>query len=165
MKKARWLLAHLEETIACAMFALMVVMVGLNVIARFIFSKSFSFTEEIAYLGFAYSVFFGVCVVFKNNAMIAVDFIVDKMPQQVQRCINVLNYLLLTVFNMVMVYYSVILASQAWIRPTASLRIPYTFMDLPAVCCFGLMTFHSLRFLIKSIRGEDIKSAAIEERA
>lgn len=164
-QKLKWAGKHFEEIVSCAGFTLMLVMVTINVFARYVFSRSFSFTEELSYLGFNYSVFFGMCILYKNCGMISIDIVVDRLPKAAQRVVQTLTYLLLTAGNAIMVYYSGKLALEAWVRPTAALRIPYTFIDAAAVFAFIILTFYSIRFLIHVLQGRELKTTSLEERA
>lgn len=154
-----------EMYIASVGFVVMCLAIIVNVFSRFVLSKSFAWAEEVSYLGFAYTVFFGVCTLFKNQSMIAIDVIVDRLPKTARRIVHIINFIILAVGNAVLTYYSFILTVQAWVRPTAALRIPYTFMDLPALVGFFVMFLYSLRFLYWSIIGKEYAEASVESRA
>lgn len=154
-----------EMYIACVGFIIMCLAIIVNVIARFIFSKSFAWAEEVSYLGFSWSVFMGICTLYKNQAMISIDVIVDRLPKTGKRVIHIINFLILLVVNAIFTYYAAILTIEAWVRPTAALRIPYTFMDFPAFVAFLVMTLYTIRFLYWSITGKEFAEASLEERA
>lgn len=154
-----------EMYIASVGFVVMCLAIIVNVFSRFILKKSFAWAEEVSYLGFAYTVFFGVCTLYKNQAMIAIDVVVDRLPKTIRRIVSIINFAILAVGNGFLAYYSYILTVEAWVRPTAALRIPYTFMDLPALIGFFVMMLYSIRFLYWSIIGKDIEEASLEERA
>ncbi|HHX36884.1 MAG TPA: TRAP transporter small permease [Clostridiaceae bacterium] len=161
----REILAKIEFYVSASGFLLMILMVSVNVFARYIFNKSFSFTEELAYLGFSYSVFFGACILYRKHAMISIDIIVDRLPKKAKNIVNTITFFLLAIVCAVMIYYSTKLAIEGWVRPTAALRIPYTFVDLSAVFAFIIMTGYSIEFAIQSLRGKLEESAALEDRA
>lgn len=154
-----------EMYIASVGFVVMCLAIIINVFSRFVISKSFAWAEEVSYLGFAYTVFFGVCTLYKNQGMIAIDVIVDRLPKLPKRIIYIINFAVLTVGCAVLTYYSYILTVEAWVRPTAALRIPYTFMDLPALIGFFVMCLYSIRFLYWSIIGKEFSESSLENRA
>lgn len=154
-----------EMYIACVGFVVMCLAIIINVFARFVISKSFAWAEEVSYFGFVYTVFFGVCTLYKNQAMIAIDVIVDRLPKMARRVIYIINFAVLTVGNAIFAYYAYILTVEAWVRPTAALRIPYSFMDVAAFISFVVMCLYSIRFLYWSIIGKDFAEASLEQRA
>lgn len=165
MRAIRWFFAHFEEAVSGAAFCVMLMVVVLNIIARYCFGRSFSFVEEVAYIGFAYSVCLGTCMLYKRRAMITIDVIVSLLPARAQRAVGIFNMALLLVANLVLCWLSLTLSIGAWTRPTAALRLPYTVIDMAATIAFGLMSFYSARFLYGAVRGrEEPPPPAIEER-
>lgn len=157
--------ANWEMYIASIAFIAMCMAIILNVFSRFMLRKSFAWAEEISYFGFVYTVFFGVCTLYKNQGMIAIDVIVDRLPKGVQRIVQLFNFTVLTIGNALFAFYSVILMNGAWVRPTAALRIPYAWMDLAPVISFSVMMLYSIRFLYWTIIGKEIEEKKLEERA
>lgn len=160
----KWFIKNFEILISSIAFVVMLLAVILNVFTRYFIGYSISSSEEIAFIGFTYSVFFGVCVLYKSHALIAIDIIVDRLPQKAQYVARIFNFSLLTVVNMYLIYLSTKLSIEAWVRPTAALRIPYTFIDMSATIAFILLTYYSIKFLIDAIRGIEIIEASIEDQ-
>jgi TRAP-type C4-dicarboxylate transport system permease small subunit len=158
----RWIFRNVEILVSSIAFTVMVTVVVVNVLSRYFLGKSFSFTEEIAFMGFTYCLFFGASLLYKNHALIAIDVIVDRMPRKLQRFVKIFNFALLTFVNAVLVYLSTVLSLEAWIRPTAALRIPYTFIDMSATIAFALMTLYSIRFLINAVRSIEDKVESMD---
>jgi TRAP-type C4-dicarboxylate transport system permease small subunit len=158
------LVRNFEAFISMAAFAIMVLVVSANVTIRFATGNSLVFTEEVAYLAFGYSVFFGVALLFRIRAMIAVDLVVDLFPPAVQRVVNIVNYLILIAVNGYFFFISAKLASVTWIRRTAFLEIPYFWINLAPTIAFGLMTIYSVWFLYLLLRGQELPSVELEEQ-
>jgi TRAP-type C4-dicarboxylate transport system permease small subunit len=164
MERVEKLLNVIEVLISCTAFSIMVLMVAVNVFTRYVIGYSFGFSEEIAYLGFTYAVFFGICIVYRKKAMVAIDILVDHLPAKIQTTVEKSICGLLTLVNVVMLHYSVKLAISAYNKTTSYLNMPYTYIDFAAVFCFALLTFYSVKFLIESIKGKRYESVAIENR-
>jgi TRAP-type C4-dicarboxylate transport system, small permease component len=165
MRVINWITRYFEETVAGVAFCVMLIVVVFNVAARFCFGYSFSFAEEVAYIGFAYSVCLGACILYKRNAMITIDVIVGLLPQRLQRAMGIFNTILLLAANLVLCWLSLKLSIGAWTRPTAALRLPYTIIDMAATIAFLLMSYYSVRFLVDAVRGREAPPPpAIEER-
>ncbi len=165
MRGLRWFLGHFEEAVSGAAFCLMLCIVVINIVARYCFGSSFSFVEEVAYIGFAYSVCLGACILYKRNAMITIDVIVGLLPARVQHVVSIINMVLLLAANLLLGWLSLTLSIGAWTRPTAALRLPYTIIDMAATIAFTLMSFYSARFLVCAIRGRTEELPPMEERA
>ncbi|WP_019536475.1 TRAP transporter small permease [Paenibacillus ginsengihumi] len=144
---------NFEWIVSGTAFSVMVAIVVLNVLSRFFLGYSFVFTEEIAYFGFAYTVFFGVCILYRKHALIAIDIIVDRMPKGARHVTRIINTLLLLAGNLYLLYLSIEISVDGWIRTTAALNIPYTYMYISATLAFAIMSVHSVRFLIEAFRG------------
>ena len=84
MKLLSTLLARLEEFILVALFAFMAVMNFLNVVCRYCFASSFSFTEEVTITAFVWVSMVGIAVGYKRLAHLGMSFLVDHMPKKVQ---------------------------------------------------------------------------------
>jgi TRAP-type C4-dicarboxylate transport system permease small subunit len=163
MIKIKKLFHHFEVFVASIAFAIMLLVVIANVLSRMIFSRSFGFTEEIAFICFTYSVFFGVVLLFKTHALIAIDFVVEKLPTKMRKITNILNFCILIGANAYFSYLSFILTMDGWARPTAFLGIPYTFIYLAALIAFALMLVYSIGFLIRMLQGKDIVTSVSPE--
>lgn len=85
MKKAGDALYKVECFISGAAFVVMVGVIAFNVFCRFITRSSYAWAEEIAYLGFNWAVFFGICVVYRNQGLISIDVLVDRLPKGAAR--------------------------------------------------------------------------------
>lgn len=160
----KWLIRNIEALISATAFAVMVLAISYNVILRFLTGRSMVATEEIAYLGFAYSIFFALTILYRNRAMIAVDFIVDSLPPRLHYAIGLFNCVLLLVATAYLTYLSYTLAAGGWIRRTAFLNIPYFYVNLAPLLSFGLMTVYSVYFLVQMLLGREMKDADLEDQ-
>lgn len=140
------------EYICIGAFAIMVSVTVVNVLARFIFSRSFSSAEEIAYLCFNWSVFFGACILYKNMGLISIDIVVDRLNAGAQRIVKIFMFIVIALADIVVFYLCCKLSIEAWVRPTPALRLPYTFIDLAPTIAFAIMAYDSVRFLIKTLK-------------
>lgn len=160
----KWLFRNIEALICTIGFAVMVLAVLANVILRFTISRSLVATEEIAYLGFGYSIFFGLAILYRNRAMIAVDFIVDRLPPRLHYAVSLFNCILLITATAYLTYLSYTLAAGGWIRRTAFLDIPYFYVNLAPLLAFALMTAYGLYFLSQLLSGRDLQDARTEQQ-
>jgi len=73
-----------EECILVLLFAFMAVMNFINVVMRYCFSNSFSFTEEVTITAFVWVSMVGIAVGYKRLAHLGMSFFVDNMPKKLQ---------------------------------------------------------------------------------
>lgn len=165
MKTLGNILYKIEVFVSGFAFLTMVGVIVFNVLARFIFSKSFAWAEEVAYLGFNWAVFFGICIVYRNQGLISIDALVDRLPVKVQRVVQVITFAAVGVMNLALVVWGTQLAMQGFARKTAALEIPYFWMyiDVPIAC--GILMLYSFHNMYTAIRGSVVKSASLEERS
>ena len=105
MKLLSTLLARLEEFILVALFAFMVVMNFLNVVCRYCFSSSFSFTEEVTITAFVWVSMVGIAVGYKRLAHLGMSFLVDNMPKKVQPFMALLSMICSVVLILLLFKY------------------------------------------------------------
>lgn len=164
MKKAGDTLYAVECTVAGAGFIVMVVVNIFNVLMRFITSSSFAWAEEISYLGFNWAVFFGICVVYRNQGLIAIDVLVNRLPEKAQSVVQTITFAVVGLTNIFLVIWGFQLAMNGWVRTTAALLIPYFWMyiEIP-IACFILMiySFHNCYICL---RGGKVESAALQDQ-
>lgn len=153
------ILRDLELKIACAAFMLTLVMVTANVLLRYLSGTSLLFSEEISYLGFAYTIFLGAAYLYRKRVMIAVDFVIHMMPSALRRATVFLTLLLLLAANCYLVYISILLVDDGWVRRTAYLQMPYAYIHSASTIGFALMAVYSALFLSRLLSGRDLDYA------
>lgn len=78
MKLIMKIINNIEEYAIVLMMAYMTIMNFVNVLARYLFSASFSFTEELTVTVFVWVTMLGIAVGFKRNAHLGMSFVVDQ---------------------------------------------------------------------------------------
>ncbi len=150
--------------VTAAAFVVIVALISLNVISRYLFMKSFNWAEEVAYLCFNWVVFLGVTIVYRYQGLTAIDLVVNRLHGRAKKAVLVFGYLLVVLTNLGLIVWGTKFSIQAWARKSPSLMIPYFFYDISIPVSGVLLFVYSLRFMIKAIRGEDVESAALEDR-
>ncbi len=140
-------LRNLEELLSGTALAIVIGVIIVNVLIRFCFGDSLAWAEEIAAMGFAWTVFVGAAACYKRKLHLGIDLLTRLLPERWNRRLSLLTGVLLLLTHAYLTYLSTVFSCSAWNKPTAVLRIPYTFVDLSAAVGFALMTLHSLRYL------------------
>ena len=88
-------IALLFGVIACIMFT--------QVVFRYVFNNSLSWSEELIRFLFVWLTFLGGALAIKDNTHIAVEFFIERLPVKYLKYINILNHALITTFFAFMV--------------------------------------------------------------
>lgn len=165
MKKFNKKLDQITRFIAGISFSAMIIITSVNVFSRFIFSKSFAWSEELTYLFFNWTVFFGICGVYKRQGLISIDSLVKKLSQRGQRIAAILSFGFVAALNVALTIWGWQLTIGGWARKTANLKIPYTFVDICLPIAMMIMCYYSVAYMIKEIKGQTVEQASLENRS
>lgn len=165
MEKLEKGLTRIEIFVASLSFALMVCIIAINVFSRYIFKMSFAWAEEIAYMAFNWTVYFGICLVYNKQGMISIDVLVDRLPKKAQHVIQVFVFGLVGVINIALVIWGMRLSILGLDRLTSVLKIPYFWIDLSIPLACLILAYYSFRNLVFVLQGKEIESAALEDRS
>mgnify|MGYP003376695435 CR=1 FL=1 len=100
MKKLiRWLDVNFEAVLMVVFFAMMIILVTVQVILRFVFKTGFSWGEEVARILFVWMSFSSFGYLTRNSRHVRVGFLVGKIKESVQKKILFLCDVLFLVFS------------------------------------------------------------------
>ena len=83
-----YLLNHTEEIVIVAMFALMVAVIFLQVIMRYVFSNSLSWSEELGKFLFVWITWLGISLGERMGEHIKITMLVDRLPFKVAQVVK-----------------------------------------------------------------------------
>ena len=165
MKKIDDFLYRFQFILAAVAFLGMIILTSANVIVRLLFSKTFAWSEELTYACFNWAVYIGICLVYRNQGMIAVGAIVDRLPKKAYRVVMTGVHAFVLVLNVCLTIWGMQLAIFAFRRTTPILKLPYFWIDLAIPVGCAMLTYYSARYLYKTLKGEEVAEAALEERS
>lgn len=130
-----------------------ILLTGINVLLRYIFSSPIAWTTEIALGLFIWFVFIGVSSAMKRDGHIGVDFFVKKLPKNLQVVSNFLRvaaiyFVLLYVF----IYLGLKLTFMSSGKLTPILGISYLFINIAVPIGGFFAAIHFTRLSIASFR-------------
>lgn len=96
-----------EEVCLVVMFALMVLAIFLQIIMRFIFNNSLSWSEELGKFIFVWISWLGISIGQRRNEHIKITMVVDKLPPKLQNITEIVANLILLVILAVTIYYAI----------------------------------------------------------
>lgn len=141
-----------EELASCFFILVTVGIVIMNVILRYFFNMGIYWAEEVATTSFVWSVFIGASACYKNGMHIGIDIIKDLFPKGAQKSIDLIVHFLLLIINGYITYLSFVFIQSSGGKKTPVLGVPSAFVSAALLVGFGLMTIHSINFIINDLR-------------
>ena len=102
----RYILGKVEDIICAICLIVMTTLTFANVIARYVFSASFSFSEEITTYLFVLLSLIGSAAA-RRKAHLGFTAILDLLPKGLQRAIQTMSYALATFFSAALFWYGI----------------------------------------------------------
>jgi TRAP-type C4-dicarboxylate transport system permease small subunit len=152
MKKWFGLFRFGDEFISCLSLVVVLIVVFINVLTRFFLRQSIIVADEIAAIGFVYSIFFGVSVCYKRKMHIAIDIVVNLLPAYMKKISSIVIAIFMLLTNLLLAFYSFQLAISASKKLTAAIGLSYFWVDLSMFIAFALCSFYALLDLVRQIR-------------
>jgi TRAP-type C4-dicarboxylate transport system permease small subunit len=135
VKKFLGILFKVVEILIAFFLTVMIILVFMNVVFRYLFSKGFAWSEEIARLCFIYLVYLGSIGAMKDNQHLIIDSILSRVPVIAQRIIY-----LLVQFGIIWLMF--ILARGSWLLMMQNFRDRWVATQFPTFMVYfaGLIT-------------------------
>ena len=143
-------------------------MIGLtvaNVFVRLVMSKTLAWSEELTYACFNWAVYIGIGLVYRNQGMIAIGAIVDRLPEKAKRYVMIAVHAIVLFTNVCLIVWGFQLSIFAMARKTPILKLPYFWIDMAIPVGAIILTYYSAKYLVMTIKGEEVHEASLEERS
>lgn len=139
-----------EEIILVVLLGLMVSVLGIQIVARYIFNNSLSWSEEFVRYLFVWSAFMGIPYSIKKGISIRVDFFVYKMSYKNQQKLKVFNYLFIIALFFILAIFSVDVLTKSFIsgQKSAAMGIPSWLLQASVLLSSFLSIIRSVQKLI-----------------
>jgi len=125
-KKLTWVFTHAEEVLCALIFAVMGIVMFVNVISRYLLKYSLAFTEELVVSLFVWLTLLGAAVAFREGSHLGFGFVTDRLPHKVQKALVWLNGLLGALLFLFLIYFSI-----SQIKDEIALRITSSGIGVP----------------------------------
>ena len=140
-------LDYLEEGMIVLLFAFMAIMNFINVVSRYCFSNSFSFTEELTVMAFVWVTMFGVAAGYKRCAHLGMSYIVERFPKKGQAIFALFSMICSLVMIAVLIQYGILMVQgqiQLGAR-TPALKLPSCLQGLSIPVCGVFIAIRTLQ--------------------
>lgn len=149
------ILDRIEEIVAAVCLSVMTVLAFANVVARYVFSASFSFSEEITAYLFVLLSLLGTAIAARRRAHLGLTILTDVVNPKVRRVLLIIGYLFAVAFTGAIFYYGILMViSQRQLgQVTANMQWPEWIFGsfVPIGALFATVRF--VQVLIEEIRG------------
>ena len=143
---------HLEEILCGSFLLAMITLVISNVILRYLFGTSISWSEEVATICFVWCVFLGASATYKHKMDMGIDVLVSKAPPTLEKTIRLATRFFLLALNGYLFYIAIVFTLIAWEKPTAVLGVSSAVFNSALIVSFGLISWHSFKFLVADLK-------------
>jgi TRAP-type C4-dicarboxylate transport system permease small subunit len=138
-------LFNFDWVITCVMLAALILFTFLAVIMRYVVSRPVTWGEEFQLFAIVVVVFFGSGAAFRLGSHVAIDLIVDRLPQKAQKFIEIVMAVLSVLILAYFAFHSAGFVRQMYVtqRITNILRIPYflTYATFPLGCVLMIINY------------------------
>ena len=148
------IIGFISQGIAAFGISMGVLLAFVNVVARYVFDKSFTWASELTIYLFLWSIFFGVVYCFKEDAHISINILLEKIPKKGAKVLMILSSTITLVFLISVAYYGyeylklVIELDERSIDLEISMWIPYLVIPI----AFSFSSYRVMEKLVKIIR-------------
>lgn len=162
MKIIRWLDEHFEAYALVFLSVFTVVLIFLQVVMRYVFSNSLTWSEELARYAFIWMIYIGVSYGVKTRKHLGVDALSMLFKRKGQIIISMIANISFLVFVVVMTYFGLDVVTRVT-RDSAALQIPMEWVYLAPVVGFALTTIRLIQNL--AIEVKELKSINHEKNS
>lgn len=120
------ILDKIEEIVAIVCMIIMTILTFANVVARYVFSASFSFSEEITTYLFVLLSLVGTAIAAKRRAHLGLTILTDLVSPKIRKTMHIIGYLFAVAFSGAIFYYGIlmVLSQRELGQVTANMQLP-----------------------------------------
>ena len=146
LQKGVTLYNKLEEYFLIYSMMIMVLIVFIQVIFRYIFNNSLSWSEELVRYLFMWQVWLGASLGMRINEHIRVDMFVKKLPEIGQQFLNIIVTLLILLFYLFLIRYGFL-----YLKDVITKNMTSTALQLPLAAVYASLPCGSIVIALRYI--------------
>ncbi|PAE30341.1 TRAP transporter permease DctQ [Paenibacillus sp. 7884-2] len=151
MKVVRWLDEHFEEYILVFLSAFTVVIIFLQVVMRYVFDNSLTWSEEMARYMFIWLIYIGVSYAVKKKRHLGVDAIAMLFKEKGKLIVALIANFSFLIFAIVMTYFGLDIVLRVT-RESAALQIPLTWVYVAPVVGMTLTSIRLIQNMVIEVK-------------
>ena len=151
MKVLKWLDANLEKYCCVVLMSVMTRIIFIQVVARYVFQNSLSWSEELARYIFIWLVYLGISYGCQMRKHIKIDAALGLFPKKVRKYVVIIGDLFFQAFA-VYVAYTGLGYSIKQTRVSSAMSIPFKYVYISTFVGFGLAVIRQIQTILYRIR-------------
>jgi TRAP-type C4-dicarboxylate transport system permease small subunit len=148
LKSVQAALGRVEELLAMALVAGLLIVVNLQIFARYLFHHPFIWPEEMSRLTLVWMTFIGAAALARIGGDLAVDTFVEMLPHRAKRVALILRDAAMLVVFAIVMFQGVELAKAVNNMPLVATGLPTALLAYPVILGGGLIVFHCMIRLV-----------------
>lgn len=157
LKTVQTALGRAEELIAMALIVALMVVVNLQIFARYLFHHPFIWPEEVSRLLLVWMTFIGAAALTRRGADLAVDTFVDMLPHRGRRVLLILRDVLLLALFAIVGLQGFELAKAVNNMPLVATGWPTALLAWPVILGAALTVFHCVLRLLEQFANPTVE--------
>lgn len=156
----------IEEVVSIVCLVVMTILTFGNVVSRYVFSASFSFSEEITTYLFVLLSLMGTAIAAKRGAHLGLSIITDAVGPKTEKVLKIIGYFAATVFCGAIFYYGILMVMNQRMlgQVTAGTQLPeWIFGSFVPIGAF-FATFRFLQVLVLEIKSKPVTKDKRDEK-
>lgn len=163
VKTLKWLDEYLEIGICVVLMVVMTLLIFVQVIMRYVFSNSLTWSEELARYVFIWLIYLGISYAAKQMKHVKIQAALYLFPRRLRPYITIIGDIVMFLFSLFVIWYGAgMVAFQGMFR-AAALGIPMSWIYAAPVVGFALTTIRQIQTVVYRIRR--IRAGCEEEAA
>lgn len=144
----KWLNDNLEAALGGALLAAIVLLIMLQVVMRYVFENSLSWSEELTLWSFIWFIWLGISYAFKERKHVKVTFFQDLLPEGFKQKLEVLIDIAIVCFLLIMTYQSYKLITLPYVitQKSVVLNLPIAILYASAPVGSVLSVFRIIQY-------------------
>ena len=154
MKRLKWVYQNIEEILLSIFLTVLVCVSGIQVVARYVFNNSLTWSEELCRYLYVWSGFITVGFAIKHASIIKIDTLVTVLPENIRKILDVVTSLI-TIFIVGVLFTGGVSVVAEVVRTgqlTPAMRIPIWIVYLCAPVGYGIIELRMIEHLISIFR-------------
>lgn len=141
---------NLEEVILCILLTVLVCVSGLQVVARYLFNNSLTWSEELCRYLYVWTGFITISFVIKRGTIIKIDTAVMFLPEKIRKVLDVITTLISIAVVSVLFQNSLMIVQKAMAsgQTSAAMKLPMWSVYMGPVVGFLLAIIRLAEHLI-----------------
>lgn len=150
---------HIEEIFLLPTFTFSVALLFIQVIFRYVFNNSITWSEELARYLFIWQIWIGISYCVKNGSHIRITLLKDLLSDKTNRILEIIVIIIWFGFGCFIIYqgHQVVLRIASFGQKSPAMQMPmqYAYMAIPVGAT--LMNIRLVQNLIKLLKNKEVE--------